>query len=249
MPHNRSGFLPGEDFSRGAQPQRGRSTSPNVGSLEQILSERFRPELERTEGQQSTLENLFLDRVRNPADLEAFRGEITAFGESLVNDLFGGGGAVERGLQEARGRTVETGFGTTSGGLTNARNNIFSRATDTVAQGIAQKSFEFADLAERTRGSDIQSLLAGVGLQASRGDDLRESLFGGRATIDQQGFDRETMALNRRLIEHALRGGGIGSRFGGAASGALSGAAAGSVIPGIGTVAGGVLGGLAGIFG
>lgn len=187
---------------------------PGPGKLSQILDERFVPEYERLQGRQSELENLLLERLRTPTDFGQFRGELSATAESLANELFGAGGAVEKAYSDAFGKTVESGFGTTSGGFDRARQNILGQARDTVANTIAQNAINLAPVAAQSRATDIASLLDFTNTQGAMLGDIRDSLFTGQASIEQLRLGREQMDLNRRLIEESLRrgsgGGGIG---------------------------------------
>ena len=232
------------------RPPSGGSSSA-ARSLGGILDEQFAPEYERLNEGLPGIEELFNERVASGPDYSAYSGALEDFAGSVFEQYFGSGGAVEGASRAALGQAVQSGFGPTSGGFDNARMNILREASGQFGQAVAGQATQLAGYASQDRGIDIQSLLGYTGLQAGRRDALAESLFGGQATIDQQGIDREVLDLNRRMIEQALRNSGqsIGSRLGGGLSGAASGAIAGSIIPGIGTGIGAAIGGIAGLFG
>ena len=132
--------------------------------------------------------------------------------------------------------------------------NIFGQGRDRIASGIASRAIDISQIASQNRAFDIGALGEFTSGQASRLDSLRESIFGGQATIEQLTLARETQRQNQQLIDEAIKGGGsgLGGRFGGAASGAaagaLFGASLGPAAP-IGIAGGALFGGLAGFFG
>jgi hypothetical protein len=216
----------------------------------QILNQDFRPEFDRVSGQLPNLEQTFMDRLNSGPDFEAYRSELDAFGGSLMDTLFGPGGQVEQATRQALGQSVASGFGPTSGGFDKARLNILGGARDAFGGAIAGQAVNIAQLAGQQHMGELGALGGFQQFQAGRADDLRESLFGGEMSIRQMEMDRETMELNRRMVEAGLaQQGGGGLSIGGALEGALGGAAAGSFIPGIGSLAGGIIGGIGGLFG
>jgi hypothetical protein len=241
------GNIPNQAINSG--PAGTRSFGAGNQTITSILDEQFTPEFDRINQALPGLEEVLQNRINGPADFNQFSGALEQFAGGLTDQLFGAGGAVEQASRGALGQTVQSGFGPTSGGFDNARMNILTGARDTLTQGIAGQAVNLAQLASGQRTADIQSLLGFTGMQAGRRDSLAESLFGGAATINQQGMDRETMDLNRRLIDHALgqqnQGSGIGGLLGRIGGGLL-----GSALGPIGSAAGGALGGrLAGLLG
>ena len=211
-----------------------------------------------SEGDHSTLpgtEDLFNKRISTGLDFQGFDDALSKFAGGLSEQLFGAGGSVETASRSALGEAVGSGFGPTSGGFDNARLNILKGAGQQFNSALAEQAVNIAGVASQQRSADINSILGLQQSQAGRRDSIAESIFGAQATIDQQGFDRETMDLNKQLIEQALRRGNrgrsVGSRVKGGLSGSASGAVAGTIVagPGIGTTAGAIIGGLAGLFG
>lgn len=216
-------------------------TGPRSTSLGGILDQYFKPELYDTEGNAAAARDAFTERLNTPTDFSRFRGELTAMAQGITNEMFGPGGAVEQATGQAAEQSVGTGFGPTSGGFDRARRNIYSGARDQVGNAIAQGAIQLAPIAAQERAGDIGALAQLYGLEAGRGDALRESLFGGEATIENLGLAKETMMLNRRLIEDSLRrsrsGGGIGGFLG-----KLGGGIIGSALGPVGTALGSRLG-------
>lgn len=224
-----------------------------TSSMEQILQRLYAPEYDRTQAQLPGAEQLLAERVRSPVDFGAFRSELEAMAQGLTSELFRPGGQVEQQGRAALDQSVAGGFGPTSGGYSRSRQNILTGARDTVSNAIAQGAIQLAPVAVQSRANEIANAFGLTQYTAGRADDLRESLFGARSSIEQLGLAKEQMRQNQLVLEAALgdraRRNGWQGRVSGALGGALSGAAAGSAIPGIGTVVGGILGGLGGLFG
>lgn len=219
-----------------------------TGNLGGIIQNIYAPEYDRTMAGLPGAEEMLLERIKSPLDFGAFRSELEAMAQGLTGELFRPGGQVEQASRAALDQTVATGFGSTSGGYTNARQNIMTGARDTVSNAIAQGAIQLAPVAVQSRQNEIGNALGLTSYYAGRSDDLRESLFGGRATIEQLQLARQQMRQNQQVIDAQLNQ-GFGSRLGGAAKGALAGMAMGSFLPGPGHVVGGVLGALGGLFG
>jgi hypothetical protein len=200
-----------------------------------ILDSYYRPELDRTQGSAADAQDAFLERLNAPTDYSGLRGELSAMAEGITSEMFGPGGAVQQATSQAAEQSVGTGFGPSSGGFDRARRNIFSGARGEVTNRIAQGALQLAPIAMQERQGDISALGDFYGMQATRGDALRDSLFGGEATIENLGMAREQLDLNRMLIEESLRQ----SRSGGGIGGFLKKAAGGL----IGTALGGPIGG------
>lgn len=162
--------------------------------------------------------------LANP-NFDQFRGSLSAMAEGLTNELFGPGGPVEQATTEALRGTVKKGFGPQSGGFTSARQNILAGARNQVTNQVAQGALSLVPFALQQQ----------------------ESIFGGRATIENLRLAAEQMNQNERLLDKSIQqsGCGIGRRLGAGLQGGL----AGSILPGIGTATGAILGGLAGLFG
>lgn len=177
------------------------------------------------------------------------REALSDVAQGVTAELFAPGGQVEQATNRALRSTVESGFGPRSGGFDQARLNIQERAQDQVANRVAQAAPEI-------RSQTIQGLGQLAGQLRGSAESLRESEFGGQATIEQLGLARERQDMNERIMQEFLDERG-GADIGGAASGALSGAATGatigSIVPGFGTAigaaGGGILGGLSGLLG
>ena len=221
------------------------SAKPKL-TLEQILGDYFAPGFQQTQANKGNIQDTLMKRISSGPDFAKYRGELSTVATGLADELFSPGGEVEQAYSDAFGQTVESGFGTSSGGFERARGNILRGARDVVGRGIAQGALQLAGTAEQSRASDINALLGLHEGEAGRMEGLRESLFGGQATIEQLKLAQEQMGLNRELMRKAGKGRGLGSRTGGAAKGALAGASIGSAIPGFGTAAGAVIGGIGG---
>lgn len=180
---------------------------PNPNSLGGIVNRDFRQEFNRLQEGQPGLEERFLDQQAAPIDFEAFRGSLSALAESVTSDLFGAGGAVEKAQQGARGKTVTTGFGTGSGGLTNATQNIFRGARDEVANVVGRGAIDIAGIAVQDRATTLGNLNQFVQFQGGRLDDLRDSLFGGQATIEQLRLAERQLDQNQQVIDQGEGGG------------------------------------------
>lgn len=211
--------------------------------LQTVLDDSFYPEYNRLQDNQQGIEELFIEMLQSPVNYGDLRSEVSAVGESVVNQLFGAGGDVETAFGEALGQTVETGFGTTSGGFARARQNILGQATEQVTDAVSRAAVDLAPVAAQSRGQDIASLLGFTEFQGGRLDNLRESLFGGATQIEQLDLAQQQAFNNRRLTDQALyernnQGGGFWDSIGG-----IAGAAAGSVFGPVGTAVGSKLGG------
>lgn len=233
------------DPGRRATLQRGIDRRrPGLGG---ILDDRFAGELDRLSESQPDLETRFLEALRSPVNFEDFRGELSEFAESVTSDVFGPGGQVSQLTGQARESAIGRGLSPFGGTTTGARNDILRGATGDVSRAIGQQAGQLAGLAVQQRQSDLGNLLGFTGMQAERADDLRESLFGGQATIENLGLARESLDLNTRLIEQALSerqgGGGIGG-FLGKVGGGLLGSALGPIGSALGARAGEELTGL-----
>lgn len=228
-----------EDFSQEGITS-GRSRNQPSQSLGDILGVDFREEFERLQGGQSDLEQRLFDAINAPVDFEAFRGQLSGLAESVTGELFGAGGQVELATRGAAGRTVETGFGTSSGGFDRARQNIFGQARESVANVVGQSAVELSGQAVQQRAADIGALGDFTQFQTGRLDDLRESLFGGQVTIEQLNLAKEQMAQNQRLIDEAISGGGGGGIGGflGKVGGGILGSALGPIGAGLGAKVG-----------
>jgi hypothetical protein len=227
-------------------------TTRNTG-LSGIIDEQFSPELERLDQGLPGLEELLMDRISSGPDFQQFAPALEQFAGNITDQFFGAGGAVEQASRQALGQAVGSGFGPTSGGFDAARMNILRGATEQVGQAIGSQAVNLAQVASGQRSADIQTLLGLTGLQAGRRDELARDIFGITQTGIANEMDRETLGLNRRLIEEALRDPSILERIGGSAgsilSGAGTGAAIGSIVPGLGTGVGAALGGTLGLIG
>lgn len=226
------------------------SRGPNT--LAGILDSNFTPEFNRLNEGLPGIEDLLQTTIESPLDFEQFAPALEQFAGGLSAQMFGAGGSVEQASRQALGQSVQSGFGPTSGGFDNARLSILKEARGSFNEALSTQAVNLAQIASTKRSSDIQTLLGFTQNQGARRDSAAESLFGGRATIDQQGMDRETMDLNRRMIEQGLMDGqtSMGDRLSGGLSGAAGGFVAGNmVVPGIGGIVGAGIGGLAGLFG
>lgn len=240
-------LFPG-DIPAGRQPRPvgpGFNESVRRFSLRGILDDRFSGELDRLTESQPDLETNFLEALRSPVNFEDFRGELSEFAESVTSDVFGPGGAVQGAINQATPDILNSGMSPFGGTAARTRNDILRGATDQVSNAIGQQAGKLAGIASQNRTNDIASRLAFTELQAGRADSLRESLFGGQATIENLGLARESQDLNRRMIEQALRqregGGGFGSFFGNLGGGLL-GATLGPIGATVGSRAGGAIG-------
>lgn len=226
----------------------------SIGDMEQIINNRFLPEFERTQAALPGIQELFMERLNAPVDYSGLRGELQAVAEGVGEELFRPGGSVELASRGAAEGSVRTGFGPSSGGFDRARMNILDEAQGTIGRTISQGALQLAPMALQKRQGDIANAFGLLQLQSGRADDLRESLFGGRASIEQLKLARDQMKLNRRLVEAGLAnqnlstGDRIGGALSGAAGGALAGAQAGTIFGLPGAAVGGILGGLAGLF-
>ena len=176
--------------------------------------------------------------LENP-DFAGFREPLSALAQSVTDQLFRPGGAVEGATRGALGRSVQSGFGPRSGGFDAARLNILQGASDTVGNTVGQAAVQLAPLALQQR----------------------ESQFGAASTLEGLRLSEEQLAQNQRLIDAHLQQQkcGIGDRLGAGLMGGLSGAlgasanlggaGAAAATGGLSTLAGGILGGLGGIFG
>jgi hypothetical protein len=243
----------GFDFTSSPAPPR---TAPRrTLTLEDILRDHFLPEFQRLQGGRAASERDLRQRIASGPDYSGLRGELTTVATGITDELFAPGGQVDQATRTAFGDTVASGFGPTSGSYERARQHILGGARDAVSRGIAQGALQLAPTAMQARAGDIASLIDVHGLETGRLEGLRESLFGGQATIENLRLADETLGLNRSIVDAYLRqagrGRGIGSRIGGAASGALAGAQVGAQLgtpfglPGMGV--GAAVGGLAGL--
>jgi len=180
------------------------------GGLLSPIDRFFLPEFERLQGGQESLENLFLNRVQSPVDFERFRAPLESFAQSVQGELFSPGGAVDTASRAALDTEIQAGRGPRSGSFNRSRLDILGQASDTLSGAIGQAAPQIAQTAVINRGQDIESLFRLLGLQSGRLDDIRDSLFTGEAAEVQRGFTRESLDLNRRLIEASLGGGGGG---------------------------------------
>lgn len=243
MPPELFGNIPAANEPRPVGP--GFNESVRRFSLRGILDDRFAGELDRLEASVPDLEEEFLETLRSPVNFEAFRGELTSLAESVTNQLFGAGGAVEQGFSQATGGAIARGMDPRSGTAARGRQNVLSQAAGQVRDVVGQGAVQLANTAVADRAQTIQSLLGFTQGQQARSDSLRESIFGGQATIDQAGLAREQFDLNKMLVEESLRrqrsGGGIGG-FLGKIGGGLLGSALGPLGATVGSRLGGSIG-------
>lgn len=222
-------------------------------NLNDILQNRFVPELDRIGANMGNIEQMFMDAYNAPIDFSQYNDALSTFAGGVSDQYFAPGGIVEQQSRQALGQTVNTGFGTTSGGFDNARMNILSGATGAMNNAIAMQAGELARLAQADRQNQLATAFGYLGLEKSRADALRESLFGGAATERVYGMDERMLRLNEMMVMNEF-GDGEGfdftGRLGSGAGGALSGAAAGSMIGSaggpIGMGLGALIGGLGG---
>jgi hypothetical protein len=241
-----------DEYSGGSGPQYNvnaqvaQRTPSTALTLEKILSDYFKPEFNKLQGQQGDLQKMFMDKLAAGPDFAKFRGELSTVATGVADELFSPGGEVDKAYQGAFGQTVESGFGTSSGGFERARHNILGGARDVVSRGIAQGALQLAGTASQANSADLATLLGFQQGEAGRLEGLRESMFGGQATIESLGLAKRTADLNERMINQSLQkqsgGGGFWGglkKFAGQAIGGIAGAALGPV----GAMAGAKLGG------
>lgn len=211
-----------------------------LGSISDILDERFLPEYEEAQAGTQAAEQAFQERLAQGVDyssaLEQIRPEI----EGIIGELFGPGGQVEQASSQALRGTVNTGFGPTSGAFNRARTGILEGARGEVTNRVAQRAPELARLGLQEYGTELGALQQDVTEARGREISLLESLFGGQASVEQLELSRETQDLNRQIVEEQLAqlrrqnedSGFFGDLFGGVAS-ALTGGLAGGVASGV----------------
>lgn len=243
-------FGPGEDDPDGGDDD-GTSIRDTI-TLESILQRILNPALDESKERRSTREAALMEALGQPTDFGSVREEVSAVGEGVANELFSQGGQVESAINEALRNTARTGFGPTSGSFDRARLDVLRGASDQVANRVAQSATQLAPLAQRERATDLGILGGLAESEAARVGNLRQSIFGGRASVNQLQLAQDQADLNEQLVNQALESGETGflEGVGNAATGALGGAVAGSqFLPGPGTAIGAILGGLGGLFG
>ena len=225
----------------GARATSVQAEEQQVGSLEDIL-QGFGEARERMGERARGVEDAFLQ------DLRGGREALSSMAQGITAELFAPGGQVEEATSQALRQTTESGFGPRSGGFDQARLNILEGAQEQVANRVAQA-------APQIRGQTLQGFGQLAGQLRGATESLRESEFGGRASIEQLEMARQRQRQNEMILQEFLdeRGGGIGETIAGgltgAGSGALAGAGMGSVLGVPGAAAGGIIGGLAGLLG
>lgn len=177
---------------------------PTGFNLNDILQNRFVPELDRIGANMGNIEQMFMDAYNAPIDFSQYNDALSTFAGGVSDQYFAPGGIVEQQSRQALGQTVNTGFGTTSGGFDNARMNILSGATGAMNNAIAMQAGDLARLAQSDRQNQLNTAFGYLGLEKGRHDSLLESLFGGAATDRVYGMDEEMLALNRSMIQKAL---------------------------------------------
>ena len=193
--------------------------------LRGILDTDIVPELERLGGQQKDIEALYTEKLAAPIDYDAYNKGLTAWADSYSQQLYGPGGAVEMGDRASLSNSVDSGFGGTSGGFDNARNNTRMQSSRNFHDSMANQVVAVGQQAMTQRSNDLDSLLGYVTNQGARRDSLAGDLFAGTQGIELQKNDRETMELNRRMIEKALSRGDVSTverLLAGAGAGAMS---------------------------
>lgn len=113
----------------------------------------------KQQGRQDTREQRILDALGSPTDFSSIRGELTSISQAVADELFGKGGSIDKATRGAMDDSVASGFGTTSGGYTAARQNILSGGRDVVGRSIAQNGAALAQLAVQQRGQNLDSLM------------------------------------------------------------------------------------------
>lgn len=211
-----------------------------VGDLDEIL-QGFGRARQRMGDRARGVEDEFLD------NLTGGREALSDMAQGITSELFAPGGPVEQQTSQALRATTESGFGPRSGGFDRARQNILGQASDQVANRVAQAAPEI-------RGQTLQGFGQLSGQLRGATESLRESEFGGRATIEQLQLAKQRAEQNRRILDEFMDGGGgigskIGDALGGAGQGALVGSQVGSVAGLPGAAVGAGLGGLVGLLG
>lgn len=175
-----------------------------------------------------------IDNIQNITGMSMV-GDLTNAANAVSQGIFGPGGSAEQAVQQSIYRTVDSGFGPTSGGLQNAQMNIQRQGQDAINRFISEKTLE---------------------ARALRGQELSD-VFTGEASIEQLRLAQETQRQNQQIIDMQAQQQecGIGDRLGagiaGAGQGMIGGGMSGLVTAGnplhMGVSAGiGFLGGILG---
>lgn len=224
----------GRDFASGSTPTQ----------LADLLGNYYQPDADRLGEQIPGMEEQMQQMIDAGVNMDEVFGQQKRFGDSIIDDVWGPGGAAEDMNFQSLAGTIQSGQGVRSGGHTQNQANFKNQFSRNYGNALAQNQASLY-------GTATQGYLGRLGsqfnqLQGARGqfNDSRDSLFSGKMGIGNYQMNQAQFLsnlagarMNAQTAQTAAENQGGGGGFGG-----FLGGLAGSFLGPVGGAVGGKIG-------